>query len=179
MAMTLRVVVPPHPLIGHWLTVLRFRDTPPALYSTALQEIGRWLSYEALRDWLPHRRESVLTDQGETEGTVVERDVPLLAMPVLPAGLELWQGARSVLPDAALCLEGVPAAIESRAGVIVFKDQISDGSSTLALLENWSTAGSTDVVCAWSLPSALAQVSSASVRPFLISPCTRPPSTLI
>ena len=28
MAMTLRVVVPPHPLIGHWLTVLRFRDTP-------------------------------------------------------------------------------------------------------------------------------------------------------
>ncbi len=135
MAMTLRVVVPPHPLIGHWLTVLRFRETPPALYATALQELGRWLSYEALRDWLPHRREAVLTDQGETEGTVVERDVPLLAMPVLPAGLELWQGARSVLPDAALCLEGVPTAIESRAGVIVFKDTISDGFSTLALLQ--------------------------------------------
>ena len=79
--------------------------------------------------------QAVLTDQGETEGTVVERDVPLLAMPVLPAGLELWQGARSVLPDAALCLEGVPAAIESRAGVIVFKDTISDGLSTLALLQ--------------------------------------------
>ena len=40
MAMSLRVVVPPHPLIGHWLTMLRHRDTPPALYATALQELG-------------------------------------------------------------------------------------------------------------------------------------------
>merc|ERR1711991_358503 len=84
MAMSLRVVVPPHPLIGHWLTMLRHRETPAALYATALQELGRWLTYEALRDWLSHRREAVLTAQGETEGTVVEGDVPLLAMPVLP-----------------------------------------------------------------------------------------------
>ena len=53
MAMSLRVVVPPHPLIGHWLTMLRHRETPAALYATALQELGRWLTYEALRDWLP------------------------------------------------------------------------------------------------------------------------------
>ena len=108
MAMSLRVVVPPHPLIGHWLTMLRHRETPPALYATAMQELGRWLTYEALRDWLPHRRELVPTASGETEGSVVESDVPLLALPVLPAGIELWQGARSVLPDASLCLEGVP-----------------------------------------------------------------------
>ena len=47
MAMSLRVVVPPHPLIGHWLTMLRHRETPAALYATALQELGRWLTYEA------------------------------------------------------------------------------------------------------------------------------------
>ena len=102
MAMSLRVVVPPHPLIGHRLTMLRHRDTPPALYATGLQELGRWLTYEALRDWLPHRKERVPTTASETEGTAVEASVPLLAVPSLPCGLELWQGARSVLPDGTL-----------------------------------------------------------------------------
>ena len=44
MAMSLRVVVPPHPLIGHWLTMLRHQETPPALYATAMHELGRWLT---------------------------------------------------------------------------------------------------------------------------------------
>jgi hypothetical protein len=53
MAMTLRVVVPPHPLIGHWLSVLRDRHTPPApLCHRHRNELGRWLTYEALRQWL-------------------------------------------------------------------------------------------------------------------------------
>ena len=139
--MSLRVVVPPHPLIGHWLTMLRHRDTPPALYATALQELGRWLTYEALRDWLPHRKELVPTPLSETEGTVVESGVPLLAIPTLPVGLELWQGARSVLPEACLCLSGVPASIESNAGVILFADQIGDGESILIQLRRLQEQG--------------------------------------
>ena len=139
--MSLRVVVPPHPLIGHWLTMLRHRDTPPALYATALQELGRWLTYEALRDWLPHRKELVPTPLSETEGTVVESGVPLLAIPTLPVGLELWQGARSVLPEACLCLSGVPASIEANAGVILFADQIGDGESILIQLRKLQEQG--------------------------------------
>ena len=69
MAKTLRVVVPPHPLIAHWLTMLRHVGTPPSLYRTALEELGRWLTYEALRDWLPHRREEVHTALERTEPT--------------------------------------------------------------------------------------------------------------
>ena len=134
MAMTLRVIVPPHPLIGHWLTMLRHRETPAPVYGTAMQELGRWLTYEALRDWLPHRRESIPTDTGTTEGTICEAGVPLLAMPLLPAGLELWHGARSVLPNAALCLNGVPEGIESNAGLILFVDQITDGQRLLKVL---------------------------------------------
>ena len=141
MAMSLRVVVPPHPLIGHWLTMLRHRETPPALYATALQELGRWLSYEALRDWLPHRQERIPVADGETEGTIVENRVPLIAIPVLPGGLELWQGGRCVLPDAALCLEGLPHAIEKNAGVILFIDQISDGIATLSMLQRLQELG--------------------------------------
>ena len=139
--MSLRVVVPPHPLIGHWLTMLRHRDTPPALYATALQELGRWLTYEALRDWLPHRKELVPTPLSETEGTVVESGVPLLAIPTFPVGLELWQGARSVLPEACLCLSGVPASIEANAGVILFADQIGDGESILIQLRRLQEQG--------------------------------------
>ena len=139
--MSLRVVVPPHPLIGHWLTMLRHRDTPPALYATALQELGRWLTYEALREWLPHRKESVPTPLAETEGTVVEAAVPLVAIPALPAALELWQGARSVLPDACLCLNGVPSDIEANAGVILFVDQIADGDAVLNQLRQLQSLG--------------------------------------
>lgn len=141
MAMTLRVIVPPHPLIGHWLTMLRHRETPAPVYGTAMQELGRWLTYEALRDWLPHRKERVPTTASETEGTVVEASVPLLAVPSLPCGLELWQGARSVLPDAAVCLNGIPAEIEANAGVILFVDQVTDGKAVLRQLQQLKEQG--------------------------------------
>lgn len=133
--MTMRVVVPPHPLIAHWLTMLRNASTPPPLYSTGFEELGRWLTYEALRDWLPHRREAVMTHQSETEGTVVESGVPLLAIPLLPGGLALWQGARRVLPSSQLCLKGVPENIDRNAGVIVFVDQIASGVRLLNTIE--------------------------------------------
>ena len=121
--------------------MLRHRETPAALYATALQELGRWLTYEALRDWLPHRRETVPGLHGDTEGTLVEASVPLIAIPVLPAGLELWQGGRSVLPDACLCLGSCPQEIEANAGVILFVDQISDGEATLKLLQELQSKG--------------------------------------
>ena len=134
MAKTLRVVVPPHPLIAHWLTVLRHEGTPPALFRTAMEELGRWLSYEAIRDWLPHRRDVVKTPLASTEGTVIETAVPLLAVPMFPGGLLLWEGARQVLPSAELCLGGLPDAIEAQAGVVLLLDQISDGDQLINLL---------------------------------------------
>lgn len=141
MAKTLRVVVPPHPLIAHWLTVLRHERTPAALFRTAMEELGRWLSYEALRDWLPHRREVVKTPLASTEGTMVEAGVPLLAVPILPGGLHLWEGARQVLPNADLCLDGIPSGIDSQAGLLLFFDQIRDGESVVSILETLQQEG--------------------------------------
>ena len=134
MAKTLRVVVPPHPLIAHWLTVLRHEGTPPALFRTAMEELGRWLSYEAMRDWLPHRRDVVKTPLGSAEGTVIETGVPLLAVPMIPGGLHLWEGARQVLPSAELCLGGLPETIEAKAGVVLLLDQIRNGDELIELL---------------------------------------------
>ena len=44
-----------------------------------MEELGRWLTYEAIRDWLPHRREEVQTLLELTEGTVIETNVPWCA----------------------------------------------------------------------------------------------------
>lgn len=131
------MVVPPHPLIAHWLTVLRNTGSPPALYGTAMEELGHWLTYEALRDWLPHRREMVSTTYGETEGTVVESRVPLLSVPLIPGGVELWQGAKRVLPSSQLCLGSLPRNIEKNAGVIIFVDQIASGQRLLGTLQHF------------------------------------------
>ena len=135
MGMTLRVVVPPHPLIAHWLTMLRDKTTPAPLYAKGLEELGKWLTYEALRDWLPHRNEEVITPQAKSMGAVIESRIPLLALPQIPGGLELWHGGRNVLPNAHLCIGGVPHSIEDDAGVIIYIDQISTGITLLKTLE--------------------------------------------
>ena len=144
MAMSLRVVVPPHPLIGHWLTLLRDQLTPQPLYATAMAELGRWLTYEAIRDWLPHRRVAVTSDRGAAEGDVVDSSVPLLALPLLREGLGLWAGAQSVLPAARIAhpllppgggLDGLPEQIDRACGVLAFCDQVATGQRLQRLLE--------------------------------------------
>ena len=117
MPLSLRVVVPPHPLIAHWLTVLREEATPSPLFATAMGELGRWLTYEALRDWLPHCPVTVKTPAGETTGEIVDSSIPLLAVPVLRGGLGLWQGAQTVVPAARVCHVGIDAPQIGRAHV--------------------------------------------------------------
>ncbi|WP_216902957.1 uracil phosphoribosyltransferase [Synechococcus sp. CCY 9618] len=159
MSMSLRVVVPPHPLIGHWLTLLRDRSTPSPLFATAMAELGRWLTYEALRDWLPHRQVTVETPLGTCDGQVVDPEVPLLVIPVLRGGLGLWQGAQSVLPSARVAhvgleadspghqphwfLDDLPAAIDPRCGVLVVLPALASGAILLALLERLQGLGVT------------------------------------
>ncbi|MEB3169449.1 MAG: uracil phosphoribosyltransferase [Synechococcaceae cyanobacterium] len=151
MAMSLRVVVPPHPLIAHWLWLLRDPATPTPLVGTAMAELGRWLTYEALRDWLPQRSLQLDTPHGPCEGQVVDPSIPLLAIPLLPSGLGLWDGARGVLPAAALApvsatameLDGrwMPERIGERVGVLVFAGQIASGRSLLHALERLRSLG--------------------------------------
>ena len=105
-----------------------------ALYAKGLEELGRWLTYEALRDWLPHRKEEVMTLHGKSVGEVIESNVPLLALPNIPGGFEMWYGGRNVLFNANLCIGGVPSSIEENSGVIIYMDQITDGVDLLETL---------------------------------------------
>jgi hypothetical protein len=47
-----QIYVPPHPLVGHWVAVLRNKGTPGPVFRNAAAELGRILIYEAARDWL-------------------------------------------------------------------------------------------------------------------------------
>ena len=129
--MSLRVIVPPHPLISHWLTILRNPTTPEILYATGLEQLGTWLTYEALRDWIPNRKEQIDTSTGKTECTIIDPDIPILAIPYLPAGLELFRGARNLIPNSSLCIGGLPNEIDQNAGIIFYIDQITTGKMLL------------------------------------------------
>lgn len=102
MASQLRVYVPPHPLIRHWLTVARDRHTPDALFRTAMNEIGRWLTYEAIRDLLPVQDVEIETPLAPTTGQIIDGAVPFAIVPILRAGLALLDGCQSLLPTAAV-----------------------------------------------------------------------------
>jgi len=102
MTLQLRVYVPPHPLIKHWLGVARDASTPPPLFKSAMVELGRWLTYEAIRDWLPTEDIMLQTPLAPCPATMVNPDVQLVVVPILRAGLALLEGAQTLLPVASV-----------------------------------------------------------------------------
>ena len=84
MALQLRIYVPPHPLIRHWLAVARDKHTPVPIFRTAINELGRWLTYEAIRDLLPTEEVSIETPLQPTIGQVIN---PATSIAIDVAGL--------------------------------------------------------------------------------------------
>ena len=134
MAMSLKVIVPPHPLIKHWLSILREKNTPNILYSTGFEQLGKWISYEALRNWLPYKKEIINTDNGDADGFLINNDYPIKVFAMMPEGLSLWYGSKEVIPNATLSLGELPNSIESNEGVIFYSEQITTKSATLETL---------------------------------------------
>lgn len=102
MTLQLRVYVPPHPLIKHWLGVARDAGTPSVLFKSAMTELGRWLTYEAVRDWLPTEDMMLQTPLAPCPATMINPVTPLAVVPILRAGLALLEGAQTVLPLASI-----------------------------------------------------------------------------
>lgn len=102
MALQLQVYIPPHPLIKHWLGVARDASTPTTLFRTAMTELGRWLTYEAMRGWLPTLDTEVATPLAPCPATFINPDVPIAVVPILRAGLSLLDGAQALLPLASI-----------------------------------------------------------------------------
>ncbi len=141
MSMSLKVIVPPHPLIKHWLSILRDPNTPNILYSTGYEQIGKWLTYEALRDWVPYKKELISTKTGSTEGIYIDNNYPIRIIAQIPEGLTLWFGSKEVIPNGTLSLGKIPDKISVNEGVILYRDQITKNSSTLEILKNLNSLG--------------------------------------
>ncbi|MBD2018186.1 uracil phosphoribosyltransferase [Microcoleus sp. FACHB-53] len=102
MTIQLRVYVPPHPLIKHWLGVARDVSTPSPLFKSAMTELGRWLTYETIRDWLPTEEMMIQSPLAPCPATMINPEVPLVVVPILRAGLALLEGAQTLLPLASI-----------------------------------------------------------------------------
>ncbi|MBD2578535.1 uracil phosphoribosyltransferase [Oscillatoria sp. FACHB-1406] len=151
MTSQLRIYVPDHPLIKHWLAVARDRDTPSVLFRSAMVELGRWLTYEASRSWLPVEETTVYTPLAETAATVIDPRVPTAIVPILRAGLALIEGAQSVMPLASIyhlglvrdeetlepsCyLNKLPDRFDAGTRILILEPMLATGGSIAAAME--------------------------------------------
>jgi uracil phosphoribosyltransferase len=178
MAMQLRIYVPPHPLVAHWLTVARDKNTPVALFRSAMHEIGHWLAYEAIREWLPVQEVGIETPLGPTTGKIIDPNVPMAIVPILRAGLSLLDGCQSLLPTAAIYHLGfarneetleascyvnkLPAQFEPGTRILITEPMLATGGTIISTLEMLVARGAdpsfiriVNVICA---PPALQKI---------------------
>jgi uracil phosphoribosyltransferase len=67
-----------------------------------MTELGRWLTYETIRDWLPTEEMMIQSPLAACPATMINPEVPLVVVPILRAGLALLEGAQTLLPLASI-----------------------------------------------------------------------------
>ncbi|WP_071454353.1 uracil phosphoribosyltransferase [Gloeomargarita lithophora] len=179
MTLQATVYVPPHPLIQHWLGVVRDRHTPGALFRPALGELGRWLTYEAVRrDWLPLTATTVETPLAAATATFIDPMVPVVLVPILRAGLTLLEGSQNLLPlarvyhfgvvrdeatlEPTIYLNKLPAQLDPDTRVLVLDPMLATGGTLMAALEALVSRGAQPayirVVAVIAAPPALQKI---------------------
>ncbi|WP_353932650.1 uracil phosphoribosyltransferase [Okeanomitos corallinicola TIOX110] len=181
MTQQLLVYVPPHPLIKHWLAVARDAATPSVLFRSAIVELGRWLTYEAARDWLVTQDTMIDTPLAACPGTVIDPQIPVAVVPILRAGLGLLDGAQTVLPLAKIyhlglvrneetlepsCyLNKLPEKLDPETRVLITDPMLATGGSIMTamaeLIQRGVDPAFTRVVCVVAAPPALQKLSAA------------------
>jgi uracil phosphoribosyltransferase len=157
MTQQLRVYVPPHPLIQHWLGVARDVATPSVLFRSAMTELGRWLTYEAAREWLPTQETMVQTPLTTCAATFINPQIPVAVVPILRAGLGLLEGAQGVLPLASIyhvglarneetleptCyLNKLPEKFAPETRVLITEPMLATGGSIMAVMAELTQRG--------------------------------------
>ena len=157
MAPQLRIHVPPHPLIKHWLGVVRSDTTPSGVFRSAMTELGRWLAYEAVRDWLPTIDMMIETPLTTCPATFVDPEVPIVVIPILRAGLALVEGIQSAVPNSrtyhiglardeetlepSWYLNKLPERFEPNTRVIISEPMMATGGTIMATMAELSARG--------------------------------------
>jgi uracil phosphoribosyltransferase len=179
LTLQLRVYVPEHPLIKHWLAVARDANTPSVLFKTAMVELGRWLSYEASRNWLPTMETTVQTPLAPCEATLIDPQVPIGVVPILRAGLVLLDGVQNILPIASIyhlglvrneetlipsCyLNKLPQQFQPETRILILEPMLATGGSIMMAMEEITKRGVPanliKIVSVVAAPPALRQLS--------------------
>ncbi|RAM50631.1 MAG: uracil phosphoribosyltransferase [Hapalosiphonaceae cyanobacterium JJU2] len=181
MTLQLRVYVPPHPLIKHWLAVARDAATPSVLFRSAMTELGRWLTYEAAREWLPTQDTTVQSPLAACPATLIDPEIPMAVVPILRAGLGLLEGAQTLLPLASIYhlglvrdettlqpssyLNKLPEKFHPQTRVLITDPMLATGGSIMRAMEELTQRGVdpalTRIVCVVAAPPALQKLSAA------------------
>jgi uracil phosphoribosyltransferase len=168
-------------LIKHWLAVARDVATPSVLFRSAITELGRWLTYEAAREWLPTLEITVQTPLESCPGTVINPEAPVAVVPILRAGLGLLEGAQTILPLASiyhfglvrneetlepLCyLNKLPEKFAPQTRVLITDPMLATGGSIMAVMAELIARGVDPslvrIVCVVAAPPALQKLGAA------------------
>lgn len=135
-----------HPLISHWITVLRDKTTKPSNFRTAMDNVTQYLFIEASQQ-LPVHDIDVETPLAMTKGE--ELDTQVVLVPILRAGQGMVDPILRQVPNARVGYLGMyrdeesfsPVSyyfklpdIEDRAHIFVIDPMLATGgSSSLAL----------------------------------------------
>jgi uracil phosphoribosyltransferase len=179
MTLQLRVYVPDHPLIKHWLAVARDANNPSVLFKTAMTELGRWLTYEATRDWLPTLETTVQTPLAQCRATLINPEVPIAFIPILRAGLSLLDGAQTLLPlgstyhlgivrneetlQPSCYLNKLPEQFPSQTRILILEPMLATGGSIMTAMAEITRRGGEPalmrIISVVAAPPALRQLS--------------------
>ena len=179
MALQLRVYVPEHPLIKHWLAVARDVNTPSVLFKSAMGELGKWLAYEAARNWLPTVDAKVQTPLTECAATFVNPQVPIGIVPIMRAGLILLEEVQKVLPIASVyhlglvrnesslepsCyLNKLPDSFDPQTKIVILEPMLATGGSIMMAMQEVTSRGvapaAIRIISIVAAPPALQQLS--------------------
>ncbi|MCA9133293.1 MAG: uracil phosphoribosyltransferase [Planctomycetales bacterium] len=144
-----------HPLLDHHLTILRDKQTPPAVFRRQTQRLATLLAYEATAD-LPLRSRPIETPIQKMNGQQLA--VRIAIVPILRAGLGMVDPVQDLLPDAEVWHLGMyrdeltatpveyycklPAGRACEVGFVLDPMLATGGSvvSALELLSRWGCA---------------------------------------
>ncbi|CAH8354199.1 unnamed protein product [Eruca vesicaria subsp. sativa] len=172
------VFVPPHPLIKHWISVLRNDQTPCPIFRNAIAELGRLLMYEASREWLPTVVGEIMSPMGAASVEFIDPREPIAVVPILRAGLALAEHASTVLPAnkiyhlgisrdektllPSVYLNKLPDEFPKNSRVFLVDPMLATGGTIIAamglLKERGLSVQQIKVICAVAAPPALSKL---------------------
>jgi len=150
-----------HPLAGTMLTALRDASTPPPLFRLLTKRLSLVLAVEATRG-IPTASRTVTTPLAPAEGIAFA--APLVAVPILRAGLGMLEAVTELFPEVAVGYLGLERDHATFQPSTYYSKLPDIGGSYVLLLDPMlATGGSAAAACASLYAAGPAKVTLLSV----------------